>query len=215
MADLAIIVPTRYRANMLGPLVANLRETTETPFRIYFVCEESDTDTLDVLEQLADDDVYAVVVEKGSVTISTNAGYRASTEPYVFLANDDVHFHQGWDTAALAKFSPEIHIVGTNDGNGRCDCFFMLRRSYIRTHSGVFDQPDTVFHEYQHNWGDTELADYAKHRGVFAEATDSVTEHRHWLFGKADSAHPNYEKARETEQADHETYRERRKLWVG
>jgi hypothetical protein len=125
-----------------------------------------------------------------------------------------LRFHAGWDKEALAAFDENTHIVGTNDGQGRCDCFFMLRRSYIAEHSGVFDEPNAVYHPYEHNWCDTELAEYAKHRGVFGVAPGAVTEHLHWIFGKADREHPNYEKARRTETADHQTFCERRREWV-
>lgn len=215
MAELAIVVPTRYRANKLAALIENIHATTETSHRIYFVVEEGDTETLDVLEGLCGHDVYAVILEgKGSCTISTNAGYRYSLEPFVFLANDDVRFHSGWDTAAFAVMNENgAHLVGTNDGQGRYDCFVLLRRSYIEEHSGVFDRDNAVHHEYHHNYGDTELAEYAKHRGVWADAPDSLTEHVHWLFDKADPDHPNYAKARATEQEDRDTFIARRRQW--
>ena len=78
----------------------------------------------------------------------------------------------------------------------------------------MFDQPDTLYHEYVSQFPDTEFAEYAQSRGVWADALDSVVEHEHWIFGKADPDHPNYVKARNTFPGDQDTYLQRRAQWA-
>lgn len=212
MSDLAVIVPTVNRANLLGPLVRNIHATTALTHRVYLVMENRDTESIVAAR---DTDALRVVGVFGSNAAAVNAGYRASTEPYLALVNDDCRFLPGWDLAAHKYLSDTTHIVGINQGDGRCTSFSMVRRAYIREHSGVFDQPDTLYHEYLSQFPDTEFAEYAQHRGVWADARDAVIEHQHWVFGKADAGHVNYAKARDTFAIDQETYQRRRQQWQG
>jgi glycosyltransferase involved in cell wall biosynthesis len=206
---LAVIVPTYRRADMLEALVANIHDTTQSAHRIYLVMEEADTDTLTVSKGL---DAVSVVGTFGSCSVAVNAGYRASDEPFVAITNDDCVFQTGWDTAALSRFTDQVHVVGMNDGYGDTKCFPMVRRSFIEEHSGVFDKPNTIFHTYASQGPDTEFAFYAMLRGVWANAYDAVVEHRNWRVG-ADPDHPNYVKARDTISADLDEYNRRWPLW--
>jgi hypothetical protein len=207
VTDLAVIVPTVKRADMLEALVFNIHEVTQTKHRIYLVLESDDEESLKVAKGL---DSVDVVGEYGSNATAVNGGYRASKEPFLAIVNDDCLFHRGWDLAALKYFSDDVHVVGLNQGDGTCKCFFMVRRSYIEEHSGVFDKPNTLFHTYASQFPDTEFAEYAQHRGVWAEAQDSLVEHMHWTFGKGDANHPNYRKAVDTFAADQAVYAARR-----
>lgn len=211
MADLAILIPTLGRADKLVPLLANIAATTETPHTVYFVMERTDTASHEALRGI---DAVRVIGDFGSCAKAMNAGYRRSSEPYIFTGNDDLWFRPGWDLAALAALEePGKHVCGTNDAHGRMTCFAMVERAYIEEHSGVFDQPATLYHSYASQYVDTEFADFAKARGVWTEAPDSITEHQHWEFGKADRDHPNYLKAHETCAADHATYLARKPQW--
>src|SRR3954462_2291481 len=106
---IAILIPTMGRAEMLPTLVDNVHAATSTAHRTYLVIESDDRQTLDASKEL---DTVDVVGEFGSCSIAMNAGYPASTEPFVFIANDDCVFHKGWDTAALAHMGGPVHIVG-------------------------------------------------------------------------------------------------------
>lgn len=211
MSDLAVIVPTVNRADKLEPLVANIHEATATPHRVYLVMETWDQDSIEVAAGL---DTVDVIGEFGSNATAVNGGYRASAEPFVALLNDDVVCHPGWDTAALGYMSDTTHIVGINQGDGRCTSFSMIRRAFIQEHSGVFDRPDTLYHPYISQFPDTEFAEYAKQRGVWADAPDALVEHMHWVFGKGDPDDVNYVKARETFTGDEAAYHERRRQWA-
>jgi hypothetical protein len=210
---LAILIPTVHRADKLQGILDNAHEVTTVAHQVYFIAESSDEPTKRALKDLAGDHV-AVFGEFGSCARAMNAGFQASTEPFVFTGNDDLWFHPGWETAAINQLEQTgLAACGTNDGNGRMTCFAMVRRSYIESNSGVFDQPETLYHDYQSQYVDTEFADYMKARGQWTEATESLTEHLHWEFGKADGGHQNYQKARETCSADEAIYRARRPLW--
>lgn len=209
---IAVLVPTVNRADVLEGVLANIAEATTVPHRAYVIAEYSDKDTVKVLRRLKGEHL-SVFGDFGSAAKAMNAGYWASDEDFVFTSNDDVRLHEGWAEAALDVMGDDTHIVGTNDGNGRMTCFALARRSFIEQHSGVFDRRNVLWHEYISQYPDTELADFAKHRGVWGEAPDSVTEHLHWEFGKADRNHPNYRKAADTVGRDHGTYTERRRLW--
>lgn len=211
MADLAVLVPTVNRADVLVRLVENIHDTTETAHMVYLVVEEWDTDSLRAADST---DATSVVGVFGSNAAAVNGGYRASVEPFVAILNDDVRCTPGWDTKALAYMSDTVHVVGINQGDGRCTSFSVVRRAFIERHSGVFDEPDTVYHEYVSQFPDTEFAEYAKHRGVWADAPDSVVEHLHWVFGKGDPDHPNYAKARDTFHIDEPVFLERQRRYL-
>lgn len=210
MAELAVLIPTYGRAEKLAPLIENIGENTAISHRIYFGVEYGDTETRDALAPF---DVTTVFGDFGSCARAMNACYLASVEPFVWTGNDDSWLHEGWDLAALDALTGSKHICGTNDGNDRMTCFALIRRSFIEQHSGVFDRPNAIYHEYASQYVDTELADYAKHRGVWTEAPDSLTEHLHHEFGKADASHPNYQKAQATCADDHAEYLRRKPLW--
>lgn len=211
MAQIAVLVPTLRRADKLEAIAENVHAATKDP-RLVFIAEHTDLETVEALHNLKDA-ATCIIGDYGSCAAAMNAGYRGSTEPFVFTSNDDILLHEGWDEAALAVMSDTTHIVGTNDGNGRMTCFALARRAYIEAESGVFDKPNTLWHEYTSQYPDTELADYAKFRGVWGEAPDSLTLHQHWEFGLADPDHPNYLKAKATVAADHAIYAQRRHQW--
>ena len=211
MTRLAVLVPTVNRAHLLQPVVANIHEMTITSHRVYLIMEDDDQASIDAADGLLG--AVSVIGRFGSNAAAVNAGYHASTEPHLAILNDDIRCTPAWDLAALKHFSDTIQIVGINQGDGRCSSFSIVHRAYIQEHSGVFDQPDTLYHEYVSQFPDTEFAEYAQHRGVWADAPDSIVEHEHWIFGKADPNDPNYRKARDTFSGDQDTYLHRRAQW--
>jgi glycosyltransferase involved in cell wall biosynthesis len=210
MSTLAIICPTLNRADKLPDLVRQVHANTETPHTLYFVMESHDRDSFNAVKGL---DCELVVGRFGSCAAAYNAGFDYATEPYNFLANDDLEFPEGWELPALALMD-EWPIVGVNEGHNRMTCFSMVRRDFILEQSGVYDKRATLVHPYKSQYVDTELAEYAKHRGVWAEAHEGGVIHRHHDFGEADPNHPNYVKARSTLDEDRNTYDRRRNEWL-
>lgn len=207
---IAIIIPTYLRADRLQALVDNIHAATVSVHQVYLILEDADDASVQVAAGL---DAISIVGEYGSFAVAANAGYQLTCEPLVMFGNDDIRLHDGWDEAATAKLSDSIHVVGLNDGSSDCNCFHLMRRSFIKEHSGVFDKPNTVYHEYASQCPDTELTHYAMLRGAWAPAQDAVCEHVHWRFGKADRDHPNYVKAAATNGDDLRVYNERREQW--
>lgn len=210
MTTIAVLIPTVNRADRLPSLVENIHQATSVDHRVYLIIETDDRDTVKTAANL---DATVVAGRHEGFATAANTGYLASSEPFIAVGNDDVRFHEGWDRNALARMSRTVHIVGINDSSGDCKCFQLIRRAYIKEHSGVYDRPNRLYHEYQSQCPDTELAHYAQLRGVWADAEDAIIEHLHWRLGKASPDDPNYQKARATNQADLELYNQRREQW--
>lgn len=210
MIELDIICPTLRRDDKLEALAKQVAENTITPHRLTFVAEDYDEPTIEQLERLG---CEYIAGDYGGCAAAYNAGFDATHATAVFLANDDLEFPKGWELPALEVLE-EFPIVGVNEGHGRMTCFSMVRRSYIYQHSGVYDEPATLVHPYKSQYVDTELAEYAKHRGVWGEARQGGVIHRHHDFGDADPNHPNYIKARSTLFEDQATYERRSMEWL-
>lgn len=213
MADtLAILCPTVNRADKLLALAENVRDTTTIPYCLYLLGEHWDEATVEATNEIGDL-AFPVFGDFGSCAAAYNAGFEASSEPYVFLANDDLEFVDGWELPALELIQSGTPIVGVNEGHGRMTCFSMVERQFIDDHSGVFDVPGQLVHPYKSQYVDTELAEYAKHRGVWGEALEGGVIHRHHDFGDADPNHPNYQKAKSTLDEDRRTFESRKDQW--
>jgi len=198
------------RADKLPDLVREVHLSTRTPYRLYFVIESHDRESFNAVKGM---DCELVVGRYGSCAAAYNAGFNYSSEPVAFLANDDLSFPEGWEIPALAMIQDGTPIVGVNEGHNRMTCFSMVDRAYIEAESGVYDVPGQLVHPYKSQYVDTELADYAKHRGVWGEAHEGGVIHQHHDFGLADPNHPNYVKARGTLDEDRDTYNRRQSEW--
>ena len=202
---IAIIVPTVNRAHLLAELVSSIHAATTTPHSVCVVVEADDTATATALLDVRGR-CDALIGQFGSYTAAANAGVRATLDPYFLVANDDVTFHADWDTAALVLMVDPVRVVGIDQGNGRTDCFFLVDRRYL--HGGDLYHP-----EYRSQYCDTEFADTARHRGVWADLTgEHLIEHRHWTLGKA-QMDDNYRQAVAASGHDAQIYEQRRHLW--
>jgi hypothetical protein len=156
-----------------------------------------------------------VVVHEGEPSYANafQAGYEQSSDEFFVNGNDDFHFQRGWDVAALRAMTPEVNVVGINDGYHGTDAIMLVRRSYVEDLSGVVDMPNRVFYPYKHNFVDTELRETATARGCYRPCSESVIRHAHPDFD-AGSMDATYEKSRAQFGVDAETFHERRKLWA-
>lgn len=212
----AILVPVLNRPQNVRPLVESVEAATPEPHEIVFLIEKPPSDhdeyaaILDVCngrEAKTNGRISARWCEPpGTWARKINLGFRVTTEPFVFLAADDLRFHHGWLTEALrvmhelppVMLIPETCVVGTNDlGNQRTydhavagyphSTHSLVRRSYIDEQGGTMDKgPGVVLcEEYPHEYADDELVETAKTRVVYAHADRSVVEHLHPIYGKA------------------------------
>lgn len=156
----------------------------------------------------------------GDYARKMNLGYRATTEPLLFLGADDVRYHDGWYDRAIARLGPGVGVVGTNDlGNprvlaGRHSTHSLVVRSYVEEH-GTIDEPGLMLHEgYVHEYVDDELVHTAKFRSAYAHAGDAIVEHLHPHWGKAETD-ASYDEQSRRMAASIGHYRERQVHWGG
>lgn len=155
----------------------------------------------------------------GDYARKINHALRISDEPFIFTGADDLRFHPGWLPAALRRMeSRRIGVVGTQDlGSPRVIAgmhatHFLIRRGYAE-HCGTIDEPGKIFHEgYPHEYVDDELIGTARKRNAWEFADDSIVEHLHPDWGKADRDEL-YDAQGERMRAGRKVYRRRRWLW--
>ncbi|HYH54021.1 MAG TPA: glycosyltransferase family A protein [Solirubrobacterales bacterium] len=183
--NVAILIPTLGRPHALQPLLTNLRQTTEFRYRVYFVVDQDDQETRDVIDKMPGFDFTSVLCD-GTYPEKSNAGHAASADEELILPTaDDVVFHDGWLQAVLPHFEAGWQVVGTCDTSpitedGGHVTMPILRRSYIEDPGAVWGEPGKVFFEgYHHSRVETELWHLALHRDVAIFERESVIEHLH------------------------------------
>jgi glycosyltransferase involved in cell wall biosynthesis len=90
--QLAVVVPTRNRADQVGAAVASVQGQTVTDLEIVVVDDGSSDGTADVLDRIAAGDRRVVVVREagtGSAAAARNAGLRATSADIVGFCDDD------------------------------------------------------------------------------------------------------------------------------
>lgn len=188
----AVLIPALSRPDNVRPLVESLVASTglATP---YFVCDRTDIPELAAVLAAGAREIVYDGDKPGTFAEKVNAGYRATSEPWIFLAGDDVRFRPGWlDHALEVANLYGRKVIGTNDlGNprvmrGEHATHMLIARSYIDEQGASWDGPGVVCHEgYRHWFVDDEIVNAAKQRGVWGMALGSIVEHLHSLFGKA------------------------------
>ena len=144
----------------------------------------------------------------------------------MFLCGDDVEFTTGWIQAARAV-SDRYDVIGTNDPEkgrirnpkvaaGKHADHFFVRRSYVEEEGSTLEGPGILLFEgYYHFFGDVELIQLAKARGVFTPCLDSVVIHHHPGYdGREDLRNQDaaYMKAVEFSEMDQTAFRRRAHL---
>ena len=190
MATVAIIVPVLRRPWNAAPFMRSLLLTTDDA-TVYAIADVDDIDTREAWS-----DAGAVVVDASAAPFAAkvNDGYRASSEPWLFICGDDVTFHVGWKRHALTHADEHgANVVGTNDlcnsrvVTGQHATHFFIRRSYVDDRGASWDGPGVVAHEgYRHWYVDDEIITVARVRNTFFPALCSIVEHLHPMVGKAD-----------------------------
>lgn len=187
----AILVPVLNRPQNAEPFMRSLRASTGLA-TAYAIHDADDLDTMRAWKEAG-----ATVIESTGKRFATkiNDGYRATTEPWLFLAGDDVKFHPGWlDAAQYASAASGCQVIGTNDlGNprvmrGEHATHILIAREYVDKHGASWEPAGTVCHEgYRHWFVDDEIVTLAKSRATFVVALGSKVEHLHPVWGKAET----------------------------
>jgi len=214
-----VIVPMLHRAHRVDPLLESIEAATPEPHRVIFACTPDDTAVIAAVDAAGADRVDVAWQRLGDYARKINAGYRASTEPLLFLAADDLRFHPSWLERAAQRLTDGVGVVGTNDmcsarvmaGEHATHC--LVTRAYADDF-GTVDAPGQVLYEgYPHEYVDDELVGTAKKRGAWAFAPDSIVEHLHPMNGKA-PMDDLYAAQGARMRAGRNTYLRRRRLWT-
>lgn len=220
-SQIAIIVPVLNRPHRALPLAKSAAHGTDIPYRLLFVCSPEDGTQIDACQEAGDTLVVDRECGPGDYAYKTNAGYRATREPWVFTAADDLIFHPRWASAALEiAEANDAHVVGTDDmwnpkvRQGLHSTHTLVRRSYIDDPGASWDGPGILFHEgYSHQWVDTELVAVARARDVWAFSRQSRVEHLH-PFAQKSVMDATYEKGLAKGREDGRLFHERRRLYL-
>lgn len=212
--SLAILVPVLGRPHRVFPLMASITAATPEPHSVLFICDPDDRATQVQVAHAGG----RMIAPGGNYASKINEGVLSTEEPLLFLGADDLHFHAGWLQAALDRMTGDIAVVGTNDlcservKTGRHATHFLMTRDYALQPT-IDGARGPLCEVYSHNYVDDELVATARHRGVLAFATDSITEHLHPDAGKG-KWDEIYEKGRERMRLDNRLFRRRTILWT-
>jgi len=191
----AVIVPVLSRPQNVQPLVDSFRSASGRGVaNLYFVCDADDPVEIAAVKDAGADVIVYTADKAGTYAQKVNWAFGQTSEPWIFVAGDDVRFHKGWIDAARG-LSDEFDVIGTNDSltgqgnpkvaNGSHADHFFVRRSYVDEHGGSLQ--GGVFHEgYGHFYSDVELVELAKARRVFTPCLASMVEHLHPDMGLAE-----------------------------
>lgn len=205
-----VLVPVMRRPQNAEPFMRALRASTGLA-TVWAVCDATDDETRNAWTA-AGARVVSIAVAGGRVWTplegalmpegpflpgtfaqKVNAGFKATSQPWVFVCGDDVRFHAGWLDHAEATAGDRYHVIGTNDlsnarvVSGEHSTHLLMRRSYVEEQGGSWDGPGVLAHEgYGHWFVDDEIVLAAKQHNAWAMALGSIVEHLHPIFGKAE-----------------------------
>jgi hypothetical protein len=197
-------------------MLRSLEHATTSSFQVYFICSPGD-DTYELCKQTGRP-TFLMEWESGRADFAKkiNWMFERTARPWCFTAGDDLRFHPGWDIAAITAGT---RVVGTNDlhspavQTGKFATHMLFARSYIEECGGTFDNSDPVFWEgYDHQFVDNEFNEKAKTLREWSFARESVVEHLHPVWGKAEWD-PTYNKAFRETQQDQALYASRLKAF--
>jgi len=220
MSIIDILVPVLARPQNIEPLVSSIESATEVPHRTLFIASKGDREEIKALERSgAEYLVHPTKAGHGNFAKKINWAFPKTSAPWVFQGADDLLFHPGWDVAAL-KVGKErgVGVVGTDDmGNplvkrGAHSTHTLIRRDYIETYGGTFDNTGLVFCElYDHEFTDNEFIQTAIRRKQWAFSRESKVEHLHPAWGKS-KIDSTYTKAFRGSKPDLILYKERMRV---
>jgi len=182
----SVIIPSLGRPEQIKRCVERLAETVQGyVVETVVVFEGDDPATAEAARS-----VPGVIVVENTTGLGAAAGWNegskhASGDALVMLG-DDAWFHDGWLEAALQALEKigGSGMVGFNDGHTSGEthsAHHLLTRDYIIEYQGgCFIIPD-----YYSQYFDLEAVARAQRADKYIWASDSLVEHKHWVFGTA------------------------------
>lgn len=219
MSGLVIVIPVLGRPHRIAPVLESATLNSPPGTRVLFVASPDDHAEVAALRQDKIDHLVTPAAWRvGDFAKKTNWAITQTDEPYIFSAADDLQFRSGWFERAMRAFETEgIGVVGTNDlGNprvvaGQHATHNLVSRAYVQQY-GTIDGEGFYHEGYHHNWVDTEMVETAKSRGAWAFAADSIVEHFHPHWGKAEPD-KTYRLGQRYFHRDRRLYYTRKRLW--
>lgn len=189
---IAIYIPTLGRFEKLIPLVKNIAETTTVPYVIHFATDEPEA--IKILQEANDPHVRIGITQEDCKSYAKRINKLYDLTPndvdseYIFTGSNDIKFTNGWDVELLKEMSiPGVGVVAANDLFNPNGTNFLISRNYINSVGGTFDgTKGKVFHEYTHNFCDTELVAKAMAANAYRFAQKAIVEHNHPVAKKAE-----------------------------
>lgn len=215
MDKVAIIVPALNRPANVPALVKSFKAHGDGA-SLYYVCDADDIAQIAAVEKAG---ASWVPAHRGtSFAGKVNSAYEQLGESFdwLFACGDDVEFTEGW-LKKPRELSPRFDVIGTNDSEpgrirnpkvaeGKHADHFFIRRAYIDNPGSSLEGPGCAFAEaYYHWYGDVEVIQLAKARGVWTPCLESVVIHHHPGYDgneKARQNDPTYMKAVEFSEMD-------------
>lgn len=177
-----IFIPTMGRFDHLEGLIKNIEDATPQPHTTYFISDEPEAQKI-----VENSPAKFIKSDKNTISYAKRINYLFSTTTsrYFFTGSNDIHFTENWLVKAMEK-SCGYGVIAVNDLFNPEGTNFLIDRKYIEKYGGTFDGDNKVFHEYIHNFCDTELITKARFLGQYLKADDSIVEHNHHLNKKAE-----------------------------
>ncbi len=195
-----VVVPVLDRVQNLAPLMESICANTIDPY-VMFVYSPGKDEVKAELSRLFN--LYPnmeyrrcpVSTPKGDYARKVNLCLDQVFTQWLFTGADDLKFHPNWFENAMRVATDNIHVIGTQDlGNPRVlqgihSTHTLVRTKYAREFGLTVDgTPGNVLCTgYWHEYCDDELVGVAKKRGIWAFAHDSIVEHMHPNWGKANT----------------------------
>jgi hypothetical protein len=221
----AVLIPVLGRPHTISPVLQSIGETTPS-VRVVFIATVGDTGVFAALRDMAQANTPFDVLTmrrtaSGDYARKINYAAANTDADVFFLGASDLRFHPGWLENGTRPFygGKRIGVVGTNDlGNSRVMAGEHSTHSFVTRwymeEFGLIDQPGKILYEgYAHEFVDDELVGTAKHRDMYVWAGDSIVEHLHPQWGKAEPD-AMYQKARIRMRASRNLFNRRRKMWT-
>jgi hypothetical protein len=214
-AGVAILVPALSRPQNVEPFMRAVRESTPEPYRVLWLLDAHDLEQHVAVSAAGGE--MLTPPPGGGYAHKINAGVRATDEPLILFAADDVRPRAGWLSYALEAMRDGSQVIGLND---------MIPRPQRPTHATHFlvtrraatlpclDGGRGPLCEVYGHWRvDDELIATARKRRMYAYAPKAVVEHvGHPMIGGADDE--TYLKGRSTARLDGKQFARRAHLWT-
>lgn len=216
--ECVVLIPVLGRPSLIEPLVNNIYDTAPTVSILFLTTPEDEEGTAAVVKS---GERYQPVIKKprGDYARKINTGYKITKEPVLFMGATDLVFHPGWLENGLAELNNNIQCVGTNDlGNprvisGKHSTHSFVTRHYVKKY-GLIDGPGKILFEgYPHEYCDDEFVWTAKARKMYKFSRNSVVEHMHPAWGKAEWD-DSYRECDNRLELGNRIFRRRVRLWT-